>query len=227
MSFWWLGTKSTKRAAKTTKNYAYIGKFSFSLEKCINFSTIEETDARQRNNLAVWLCLQSSVNWNLSLLAAPTREIVIIKEKPGGVFFFLGGKLKNHYVGAVCAFRFSLYYSYNLFEAIFQSHSTCGQLKKRSLPVAINHGNCQGVPPLYKYDQSKGTCVIYIHILPRFVTQLKVETKWHFNMPHEAVWFSLINIVKVSLLNLEDALEWAMWIRSGRGITLNCPMECI
>jgi len=46
-------------------------------------------------------------------------------------------------------------------------------------------------------------------------------------MPHEAVWFSLINIVKVSLLNLEDALEWAIWIRSGRGITLNCPMECI
>lgn len=114
------------------------------------------------------------------------REIVIIKEKECG-------KLKNHYVcGTFSSILFSLYYSYNLFEAIFQSHATCGQLKKsyihtyvylyiytspHPIPVAINHGNCQGVPPLYIWMPSpwplinrQGTHIpSTIHILSFFI----------------------------------------------------------
>jgi len=56
----------------------------------------------------------------------------------------------------------------------------------------------------------EGNMCVHSTYLARFVTRLKVETKWHFNMPHEAVGFSLINIVKVPLFNLEDALEWAI-----------------
>lgn len=94
--------------------------------------------------------------------------------------------------------------------------------------MGIVRGFPHSIKNIYIYTCSfprsiEGNMCVHSTYLARFVTRLKVETKWHFNMPHEAVEFSLINIVKVPLFNLEDALEWAIQIQSGRAYTQLCP----
>lgn len=163
------------------------------------------------------LCLHTSFNWNLSPVAAPTREIVIIKKnkKPARL-----GKLKNHYTEAFCMPGF-LFITVIIYLRRFFNR-TPHAVSLRSAPSQLQSimGIVRGFPHsinIYIYICTfsfpwsiEGNMCVHSTYLARFVTRLKVETKWHFNMPHEAVGFSLINIVKVPLFNLEDALEWAI-----------------
>lgn len=146
------------------------------------------TFPRQRKQMHVFV-YNSSFKWNLSLLlrrrSAPTREIVIIKENTE----WSKGEIEKPLL--LLQFSFSLYYSYNLFEAIFQSHSACGQLKKRSAPSIM--GIVRGLPSLHlqipPIDQRRDFMPYSICIpLPgiRYAAQSR-KPKWHFNMPsHEA-----------------------------------------
>lgn len=143
------------------------------------------------------LCLHTSFNWNLSHVAAPTREIVIITEKKPARL----GKLKNHYAEAFCMPGF-LFITVIIYLRRFFNR-TPHAVSLRSAPSQLQSimGIVRGFPHSIKntyicsFPRSiEGNMCVHSTYLARFVTRLKVETKWHFNMPHEAVGFSLMHL---------------------------------